>query len=59
MPLIIEFAFMFTLLINVGNIVTEKQTKMKVIYFEIIIKFFLKFRSILKNKQGLPGNSWH
>lgn len=50
---------MFTLLINVGNIVTEKQTKMKVIYFEIIKKFFLKFRSILKNKQGLSGNSWH
>jgi hypothetical protein len=29
-PLIIEIAFMFTLLINIGNIVNEKQTKMKV-----------------------------
>ena len=28
-PLIIELAFMFTLVINVGNIVTERHSKMK------------------------------
>jgi hypothetical protein len=38
-PLIIEFSFMFTLLINVGNIVTEKQTKMKVIKSYFLIFF--------------------
>ena len=29
-PIIIEIAYMFTLLINIGNIVAEKQSKMKV-----------------------------
>lgn len=31
--LIIEIAFLFTLLMNVGNMVLEKQTKMKVKHF--------------------------
>ena len=31
-PLIIQIAFMFTLIINVGNIVYERQTKMKVFF---------------------------
>jgi hypothetical protein len=31
-PLIIIISYMFTLLMNIGNICTEKQTKMKVCY---------------------------
>lgn len=36
-PLVITLAFLFTVIVTVGNIVVEKQTKMKVIYLFIFL----------------------
>ena len=34
--ILIQFAYVFTLIVNLGYMITEKQTKMKVSYFVIL-----------------------
>lgn len=51
-PLVIQLAFMITLLVNVGNVVVEKETKMKVSLFNYSLFSLRSQNRIINNNKN-------